>query len=65
MSSKSLILGKEGVAHMVLVWMHEDTIPKQAAKLYKFATPELRESFIESLTLAQAMMLALRRFMEK
>jgi hypothetical protein len=66
MAGKSLIMSKQGVAYKVLRLMHEDDItPKDAAEMYDFASPELRESFIEGLTLGQAFVLALRKFMEK
>lgn len=63
MADKSLILNKQGVAHTVLRLMHEDIHPKEAAEMYEFASPELKESFIEGLTLRQAMILALRQFL--
>ena len=65
MADKSLILNKQGVAHTVLSLMHEDITPEQAAKLYEFASPELRESFIEGLTWGQTFVQALRRYLEK
>jgi hypothetical protein len=65
MAAKTFIMGKEGVVRVVLRLMHEDITPKAAAGMYKFASPELKESFIEGLMLGQAFVLVLRKFMEK
>ena len=65
MADKSLILNKQGMAHTVLSLMHEDIAPKDAADMYEFASPELKESFVEGLTWGQTFVQALRRFLEK
>ena len=62
MADKSIIVNKQGVAHTVFSLMHEDIAPQDAAEMYEFASPELKGSFIEGLTLGQAMILALRHF---
>ena len=65
MADKSLILNKQGMAHTVLSLMHEDISPKEVTEMYEFASPELRESFVEGLTWGQEFVQALRRYLEK
>ena len=62
MASKPLILNKQGVTRVVLNLMHEDIVPEKAAKLYKFASPDLKDSFIEGLRLGQSFIQSLRQF---